>query len=92
MDPEISKVCRYCQEHEETFYHFLPECPSLRQIRTDIFQDTPHPPDNSLSIYKLKLFLLDPTIYNTLKSKAGLTQIELAPHEIGLPSDTDSSL
>ena len=44
VDPEISKVCRYCQEDEETFYHFLTECPSLRQIRTDIFQDTLHPP------------------------------------------------
>ena len=39
-----------------------------------------------------KTFMLEPPIYAALTSKAGLSQIELAPHEIGQPSDTDSSL
>ena len=41
---------------------------------------------------KVKQFILEPVIHNTLISKAGLRGIELEPYEIGLPSDTDSSL
>ena len=54
--------------------------------------DKPHPHDNSWSIHKLKTFMLEPSIYAALTSKAGLSQIELAPHETALPSDTGSSL
>ena len=92
VDPEISKICRFCEGEEETFYHFLTECEPLTQMRTDIFLDKPHPPDNSWSIFKLKQFILEPIIYGTLTSKSGLTAIEKQPYEIALPSDTDSSL
>ena len=92
IDPNISKVCRFCEEGEETFFHFLTDCPSLRKLREEIFLDKPHPSNNSWSINKLKSFMLDPMIHRTLTSKSGLSSIELAPHEIGLPSDTDSSL
>ena len=88
----ISKVCRFCNEETETFHHFITECPSLRQLRTDIFFDKPFPADNTWSINKVKLFMREPIIYNTLISKSGLTEIEREPHEIQLPSDTDSSL
>ena len=92
IDPNTSKVCRFCQEHEETFFHFLSSCPSLRLLREDLFLDKPHPHDNTWSILKLKTFMLEPSIYAALTSKAGLSQIELEPHQVGLPSETDSSL
>ena len=67
-------------------------CPALRLLRNEIFLDQPFPQDNSWSIFKLKTFMLEPIIYETLISKAGLSSIELEPYEIALPSDTDSSL
>ena len=92
IDQAISKACRFCDEEEETFHHFITECPSLRLLRSEIFHDKQLPNDNSWSINKVKLFILEPTIHNTLISKAGLREIDLEPHEIGLPSDSDSSL
>ena len=47
IDHTISKVCRFCDEEIETFHHFITECPSLRQLRTEIFQDKPITPDNT---------------------------------------------
>ena len=92
IDHTISKVCRFCNEDTETFHHFITECPSLRQLRLEIFQDKPFPSDNTWSIKKVNLFILEPAIHHTLISKAGLRGIELEPYEIALPSDTDSSL
>ena len=92
IDHTISKVCRFCDEEVETFHHFITECPALRKLRTDIFHDKPIANNNAWSIHKVKLFILDPIINGTLISKAGLRGIELEPYEIGLPSDTDSSL
>ena len=88
IDPQISKHCRFCEEEEETFHHFITDCPTLRTLRTNIFLDTPLPQDNSWSIHRLKLFMLSPEVLATLTSKSGLSTIELEPHEIGLPSDT----
>ena len=92
INPEISKACRFCEQEEETFHHLLTECEPLTPIRTEIYLDKPHPSDNSWSIAKLKQFILEPKIYNTLISKAGLLEIEREPQDIALPSDTDSSL
>ena len=92
IDRTISKVCRFCDEEIETFHHFITECPALRQVRTEIFQDKPITDDNTWSIKRVIQFILEPVIYNTLISKAGLRGIELEPYEIGLPTDSDSSL
>ena len=92
IDNNISKVCRFCESDEETFHHFITHCPLLRQLQEDIFLDKLFPTDNSWSIHKVKQFMLEPQIYRALTSKLGLSQIELEPHEIGLPSDSDSSL
>ena len=92
IDPVISKVCRFCEQEEETFHHLLTECEPLTQTRTDIFLDRQHPTDNSWSIFKIKSFILEPRIFDALTSKSGLTEIDREPHDIALPSDTDSSL
>ena len=38
IDPSISPLCRLCEEEDETFHHWVEECPVLRQHRTDIFK------------------------------------------------------
>ena len=38
LNNEISPLCRLCEEEDETFAHWVSECPVLRQDRTDIFK------------------------------------------------------
>ena len=39
MTPGSSDRCRFCRESRETFYHFIKECPRLREHRAKIFQN-----------------------------------------------------
>ena len=39
IDPEINAVCRFCLEADETFYHFITDCPAFLQSRREIFLD-----------------------------------------------------
>ena len=34
-DPTLDPMCDLCDEAPETFYHFMTECPRLRQTRID---------------------------------------------------------
>ena len=36
IDPTIDPVCSLCEEADQTFQHFVTECPRLRQTRQDI--------------------------------------------------------
>ena len=67
LEPEINSPCRLCLNDAETFYHLLVDCPSLRSIQTDIFQDLIPIPDMSRSIRKLITFIENPTVHNLLK-------------------------
>ena len=35
VDPDVNPLCRFCKEQNETFHHFITDCPRLRQLRTD---------------------------------------------------------
>ena len=35
FDPDVNPLCRFCEEQNETFHHFITDCPRLRQFRTD---------------------------------------------------------
>ena len=37
IDGETSPLCRLCEEEDETFIHWLTECPVLREHQTEIF-------------------------------------------------------
>ena len=37
QDRTICPMCRFCEEANETFYHFANDCPCLRQTRINIF-------------------------------------------------------
>ena len=45
-NPEINPLCRPCGEENETFWHFVTECPRLQSHRTDIFLDKLPQQDN----------------------------------------------
>ena len=92
IDPNISKVCRFCKEDEETFYHYLVDCLALRTLRQEIFLTKEHPTDNSWSVRRLKLFMLDPIIFRTLTTKFELSDINIHSPLTLTTSDIDSSL
>ena len=56
IDPEISPICRFCNESDETFYHFITDCPSLRLSRIDVLLDTEVNDDQSWSIRDILRF------------------------------------
>ena len=35
IDPDVNPFCRFCEEENETFHHFITDCPRLRQFRAD---------------------------------------------------------
>ena len=35
IDPDVNPLCRLCEEENETFHHYLTDCPRLRQFRAD---------------------------------------------------------
>ena len=35
VDPDVNPLCRFCEEENETFHHYISECPRLRQFRAD---------------------------------------------------------
>ena len=35
IDPDVNPLCRFCEEQNETFHHFITDCPRLRQFRAD---------------------------------------------------------
>ena len=45
--PEISGLCRFCEEEDETYMHLVNECPVFYNIKNEIFKDE-WPIENSL--------------------------------------------
>ena len=45
-NPEINPLCRLCNEENETFWHFVTECPRLKTIRDEVFLDKLPDTDN----------------------------------------------
>ena len=74
-DPNISKVCRLCEQENETFWHLIDECPRLEMTRREIFLDKNIRPDLTWSIKRLQRFINHPVIHKML-TKTGLQQIE----------------
>ena len=35
IDPDVNPLCRFCEEENETFHHYITSCPRLRQYRAD---------------------------------------------------------
>ena len=56
IDPEINPECRFCLDSDETFYHFVTDCPKLRLTRENIFLDQEITNDMKWSVKKLLNF------------------------------------
>ena len=37
IDPDLNPMCRFCREKQETFLHFISDCPALWKERQEIF-------------------------------------------------------
>ena len=35
VDPDVNPLCRFWEEENETFHHYITDCPRLRQFRAD---------------------------------------------------------
>ena len=55
-------LCRFCGERDETFVHFLYDCPCFYVSRTEIFQDSLPTNDMKWSVRKLIDFSYTPAI------------------------------
>ena len=34
VHPNVSPLCRFCEEQNGTFHHYITDCPRLRQFKT----------------------------------------------------------
>ena len=55
-------MCRLCGQAQETFLHFLYDCPRLMRARNDIFRDELPQPNRAWSVRELLCFSYIPTV------------------------------
>ena len=66
VDPDVNPVCRFCEEENETFHHFITDCPRLRQLRTNTLGQFNH---KDWKINQLIQFSFIPEINDYLERK-----------------------
>ena len=62
----LSDCCRFCNIAQETFYHWITECPRLRIYREDIFLDSIPIYEMKWSVQKVLDFSYKPSVCNAL--------------------------
>ena len=77
VDSEISPICRFCNEEDETFLHLVNDCPRFLLDRRDKFLDQLICNDHMWSVQTLLDFSFLPGINDALE---GDTRIELYRH------------
>ena len=66
IDPDVNPMCRFCEEENETFHHFITNCPRPRQVRLDnIRYFTPY----DWKVNELLQFSFTPEINDYLERK-----------------------
>ena len=63
IDPDVNPLCRFCEEQNETFHHFITDCPRLRQFWNNTVGDFDK---STWKISKLQDFSYIPEINNYL--------------------------
>ena len=64
-NPTINPLCRLCGEDNETFWHFITDCPRLQTYRNDTFLDN-IPKQDNWKLKQIMQFSTYPTIYNLM--------------------------
>ena len=63
---DVSELCRFCEEEDETFDHLIFECPCFRIARQDIFLDRDFKGTLDWKPHELLKFCNNPQIYEAL--------------------------
>ena len=72
VDPQISPICRFCLEHDETFYHLVTDCPTHWAKRNEIFLDKPPITNMKWSVRALLVFSQAPGVREALEGQTNL--------------------
>ena len=72
IDPVINSICRFCLEHDETFFHLVTECPRHLSSRREIFLDEPPETNKKWSVRALLIFSQAPGIREALDGDTDL--------------------
>ena len=72
IDKEISPICRFCNEEDETFIHLLNECPRFTVKRREILYNREVSNNHKWSIQELIEFSFLPGVDNALQGDTSL--------------------
>ena len=66
INPNISELCRFCEEEQETSIHILSECPVFTELRVETFQLRAFDTLKTWKPHQLLKFAKIPEIYEAL--------------------------
>ena len=69
INPQISELCRFCEEESETFIHLLSECPVFTQLRLEVFETRAFTTLSKWKPHQLLKFAQNPQIFEALTSE-----------------------
>ena len=72
LDSEINAVCRFCLNADETFYHFITDCPAFYQSRKEIFLDSTIDVDEKWSVRNMLIFSYLPGVREAIDGQTDL--------------------
>ena len=78
--PTINQLCRLCGEENETFWHFISDCPRLQTYRNDTFLDK-LPRQGNWKLKQIMQFSTYPTIYNLMSYNDCLLYTSPSPRD-----------
>ena len=82
-------VRRLCEEENETFWHFITECPRLQNYRNDTFLDSPPQQDN-WKLKQIMQFSTYTTVYNLMSYNKEYNEQPLYELDIQYSEDSES--
>ena len=88
-NPTINPLCRLCGEENETFWHFVTNCPRLYTYRNDIFMDKPPQQDN-WQLKQIMQFSTYPTIYNLMSYNQEYNEQPIYELDLQYSEDSES--
>ena len=88
-NPTINPLCRLCGEDNETFWHFITDCPRLQLFRNDTFLDN-IPQQDNWKLKQIMQFSTYPTIYNLMSYNQEYNEQPLYELDLQYSDDSES--